>query len=559
MTLEELDKKLASLASDLEAIRKRTETLETSVTYRTAQVSQLTGITETQVKEAFANVALIWSYRSKLKDLHDAATAKRAKMPSVFRGSAIDEIKQLLDGDSILIERHSATTSSDIFAGDREHRVSATKIKEAIAAAFKSADELMTKLRTRWLELEDKVAGYESRLAKMKQSVTEMGKPTPAELSDLEARVKTQRKKKTQDPLSTTAAEVDRQLESYATKALVKVQLLERELELVGNDVKAAHQRLEDLKILRGTALDFSNRCGREIRNQDLVTVPPKAKPLGDALSLLDTAVKERRFVDAANGLLSWTRDAIAFERQLNLSITANRVLLERRTQLLTRWTAIKQKAEANAHMELADDRALAKFAEKVVELTTDTVDVVEAEKFVYSYETRVGELMAAFANRPVPTRSELLRAKFDAAQKQAREKGLDGNKAMIAFTAKAEEAFTADDLDGAEQWINAYTTKLGELEARVLTSPPASEPTTTDTPPSSTTAVPVHPSRKDTLQTRLNASIRQAAEAGFSERKSLNAFAARAAEAIAADDFDTAEAMINSHEVKLQELLAAG
>lgn len=574
MTLEELDKKLASLQSDLEAIRKRTETLETSVTYMTAQANQLSGITEQKFREASARVAFIWAYRTKMRELLDAAQAKRANMPSVFRGNAIDEIVKLLDGESIKVEKcttagctaleeftrinaaqslFAASTGSggnhDIFSQSREDKTTVTKVKEAIAAGFRFADELMAQLRQRWIDLEVRVSHYEQQLNTMKASVTAMGKPVPSELSDFEARVKTMVKKKTSDPLSITAAEVDQQLDSYCTRTTIRVQSMERELELVANDVRVARQKLEDLKVLRGTALDLSNRCLAEIRNEDLVANPPKSKPLGDALDLLDTAVREKRFTDASNGLLTWHRDAQHFERDVNATITANRALIDRKSKLMERWAEAKRKVEINKHMGLADDRALSRFAQKIVELTTDKVDVTAVETFIYSYETRVGELIASWSNR---TPRQILEERWHKLKARAQEKALDSNKALTAFAGKVDEALTANDIDAADQWVNSYETKLGELIAKGATAAPSNPPE----PPARTTPPVVAPSRQEQLQARLDAAVKKAADNGFGDKKSLNAFAGKAREALAADDLDTADSMVNSFEVKLQELL---
>lgn len=558
MTLEELDQKLAGWQTDLDAISTKLVNLEGMTVFKTAKSSQLTGNTKTRADEAFTTVERLWEYHRLLREVYDKAVAKRAEMPKLFRGALIDEIEKLLTGSSITLPQTQTSSTRDLFAGTQRsgQTITPDRLKETMAEAYAKAVDFFEKLMKRWLDLIAAIEEPQKKLNELKGKVTALGKPVPAELSDVEARVASLERRRMTDPLSLTPDEVAPSLKTYMQKAQIRVIQMEREQEAVAGLVDNAYTRLEKVKNARIAAMTVVKRVTEAIADESLIATPEKTTDLADMLAILKELCQERKFADAETGLTNWIREASRLERSYAECTQKNEALLQRAADIDGRFGKAKLRRKANEHKGLKDDRPLDRFEEQFEAAKSPRFDFKRAEQALSSYETRIGELVASFENKPP---AERLKDRLAAAKGEADKEGFGDHKALNAFAGKADEALSAGDLEKAESWIHSYEVKVGELkanpperksgnsapsgpaEAKPPATPPADEPS----------------SLEDRLKARLAAALKKADAHGYLSDKALTKFAEKAEQALQSGNATTADRMVYSYETKLSELIA--
>src|SRR5262249_54775308 len=104
MTLEDLDKLLASWTSDLSDMEKKLNEAEGHVAYKQAQTLELAGTTKKQMDANFEVVKKLWRYRKLLKERVDQVKEKRQNLPFVGKQAHIDEMERLLKRDIIPLQ-----------------------------------------------------------------------------------------------------------------------------------------------------------------------------------------------------------------------------------------------------------------------------------------------------------------------------------------------------------------------------------------------------------------------------------------------------------------------
>ncbi len=326
---------------------------------------------------------------------------------------------------------------------------------------------------------------------------------------------------------------------------------MEHEREAIGEDVKRAYVRLEQVRGFRAQALDAQKRVEEKLKGATL-DQPPKTKDLVDQLEAIKPALAAKRFADVESGLDSWNREATRLEDLYKRMARTAEALLQKAANLKTRMETAKSQRQQNADKGLTSDKALDKFQQKFEEADGEKLDVAAADLAVTSYETRLAGLIAAWEQAPPATR---LKRRLDKAKEDAEAHGFAAQKSLVNFAKAAEDAINDGKLEAAENYINSYEVKLGEFKVHPPKAAPRATPAerTTTPPPPATPAV----DPKTALSDRLKEAKAKAEASGHGEDKALGKFAAKAEELLGKDDLAGAETMVHSYETRQGELAA--
>lgn len=545
MTLEELDKKLASWNTDLEAITTNLNGLEEGAGFKTAKVTELTGETKTKCLENFATVEKLWEYLKLIRDVIELAVEKRKNVPMLIgRGQAIDEIEKLLTGNSVtlpstVVPHHERGLLAD---AERAHHSTPDKMKAAMVESFANVRDFFANLRTRWIELGTIASDSYKELDLLRGRVNAIGKPQPAEVTDLEHRLAAFDRNRAGNPLSLMPKKFDTEIKGYFTKARIVIQKMEHERQSLGEDVKRAYQRLEEIRGVRVTTLEAAKRASEKLLEKD-VTQPPKTKELLDSLEVIKAALAAKKFAEVDSGLASWHIEANRMEALFKSMTASLDGLVNKVANLKGRMEAAKRERQANAHKGFDKDKALDKFAEVFAQADGEKFDLGAAEMALTSFETRMAGLLASWDAVPPETK---LKRKLEKLAEEADALGHSDHKSLQKFKAAFEEALSAGKLDVAETMAHSYEVKLGELKLQPAPAPapiPLPEP-----------VAPV-PSRHETLTKRLQDAKTRASQNEDAEDRVLVKFADKAELALADGKLDEAETLVYSYETRQGEL----
>ena len=370
MTLDQLDEKLASWKTDLGNISTNLTSIEDGAGFKTAKATQLAGETDTKCREAFTTVEKLWEYLKLIRDVVEAAEEKRKHVPMVIgRAAAIEEIDTLLNGQSIQLSLVTVPLNERGLLGGTTQSQTTTpdQLKNTMVEAFARVNKFFVDIRQRWLDLADIATWSATEIDTLRGRVNAVGKPKPAEISDLEARLTAFDRNRQSNPLSIQAKKFDEELKGYFTKARVVIQKMEHDRESIGEDVKRAYTRLEEVRTVRAQALDAQKRADEKLTG---VTAeqPPKTKDLVDQLETIKTALTAKKFAEVESGLDSWNREATRLEGLYKETVRTMEALLQKVQNLKTRMETAKRQRQQNADKGLANDKALDKFQEKFEE-----------------------------------------------------------------------------------------------------------------------------------------------------------------------------------------------
>lgn len=559
MTLDMLDKKLASWKVDLPNINANLVSLEDGGGYVTAKANQLTGETDTKCHEAFTTVEKLWEYLKLIRDVVEEAQRKRDNLPRWSgRQDAINEIDTLLNGQSIQLSLVTVPAHERGLLGSATQKQTTTPddLKQTMVAAYDKANKFFASLRQRWLDLADIASRRRAEAEQLEARVNTVGKPKPAELSDIEARLNTFDRTRLSNPLSLQPKKFDDEIGGYITKARIVIQKMEHDRESIGEDVKRAYARLEQVRGFRVQALEAQKKVDEAFSGMTLEQ-PVKTKDLVDQLEVIKAALAAKKFAEVESGLDSWNREATRLEDLYKQTAREMEELLRKADSLKSRMEAARKKRSDNADKGLNSDKALDAFQKKFDEAAGEKLDFNAAEMAVTSYETRLDGLIVAWQQAPADVR---LQRRLDKAKEEAEALGFASQKSLMNFARAAEDAIKSGKLDQAEGFVNSYEVKLGEFKVhppKVVAAP--AETANKEDASGSAAAHPATPAvdPKTALTDRLTQAKAKAVAAGHGEDKVLGKFAEKAEELIGNDDLEGAERMVHSYETRQAELAA--
>lgn len=555
MTLDELDKKLASWTTNLASVSSNLTQIEEGISFQTAKTTQLAGDTDTKCHEAFTTQEKLWEYLKLIRDVVDTAVEKRAAVPRLIgRQQAIDDIEKLLTGQSIQLSAVAVPLHERglLSAAMQRQTTSPDELLKAMEQSYIKVRDFFNTLRNRWLALADISTQCAADLEDLQGRLNKIGKPMPADVTDIEHRLKTFNRTRANNPLALQPEKFKTEIGNYFAKARILVQRMEHEREAIGGDVKRAYTRLEEVRIVRTAALEAQKRVEEKLAGVTLEQ-PQKTKELSDQLEVIKAALEAKRFGEVETGLDAWNREATRMEGVYKQIAQNMEALLQKAANVRARMTAAQRQRAENAEKGLVPDKALDKFQEKFEEADREKFDVAAAEMAVTSFETRMAGLIASWDNAPADQR---LKRRLEKAKADAEAHDFTAHKALTNFAKAAEDAIKDGKLDVAENWIHSYEVKLAELK---VNPPKATQPQTTAQPAETpqTQAPAPTADRKTELSDRLVQARAKAQSAGHGEDKALGKFAEKAQELLDKGDFDGAENMVHSYEIRQSELAA--
>lgn len=396
MTVDEIDRALARWRDELAVISQNLLELEALPIYRVAREKTFTGRTRKRVTRALEMVTTLWAHLALLEEVVNKAAAARRTLPRFRQGPALAEIERLLNGPSVTLGVTEVPLEQRglLSAGERERRTTPAALKADMAEAFAQAKAVFLDLDQAWKRTGQALAGLGARAERLQQDAEAYGRGTPAEISDLMARLASLRRKCRQDPLD-APADPERALRPYLEQAQARVAAFARDRQRIVEDLRRARAELESLRALRVRALELHQQCRNEVDDPDGPRAPGSLKELGEWLRALEAAHAEQRWEAARLGLVDWFRERAAVEARIGEAIDANTALLKKRQALADRWARARARTREHAAKGLADDRPLSKFAEKAEALLAGRTPLAEADLIIHSYEVRLEELIA--------------------------------------------------------------------------------------------------------------------------------------------------------------------
>lgn len=466
MTLDELDKNLAQLRAELDAIRTNLLELDdmTVVRLMKDKADQLQGKTREKVRHALEAVSRLWVEFGALEGVCDKAEAARKNLPKWRQGKAIEEIEKILSADIQLDSEEVPFDQRGLFSGaERKHMVSPGQLKEMMARSFESAKKIFIELQNKITTLHDQYETVKAEAESLKREAESFGKGVPAAVTDLLARLESTNKRRRRDLLSVTS-DLALDMQPYLEKARAAVAELARERDKIRKDVDRAGRRLEEIAELYKQSL----------KRSDAGTV---TKPLSDRLEELKKALSEEKWATVGAGIGQWHEECKVV-RELILALRQACERLEQVKILRTQCLQLYKNCETEIDnpqglVAPVGTKSLAEWLDTLMRALSEGRQ--EAARTGLSEWSRECEALGASiqsavqANqRPLEKKQELAR-RWAEAQRKTEEfegKGLVVDKALTTFGNKAEELMSASkvNLEEAEQMIYSYETRLAGL-----------------------------------------------------------------------------------------------
>jgi len=398
MNLEELDQKILTLKGELTQITTNVLELQALPIFKAAKTWTMTGNTKLKVEPAFALIDRIWEFVPLIQGVLAKADTMRADMPRFMQGAKITEIDNLLTGQSITMPRVAVPLEQRglLSAAEQKPTQSIDQLKHAMVEAFDEAKKVFFELRDCRRNIDEVLNKLRTDANALKDEVEAMGKPLPAEMSDLLARLSTIEHKRDSDPLAMNQGTgIRASIDPYMLIARQKVSEYQRERENIATDVQRAATKLQDLKTLRVQALENYQGAQNDILNPQGLVTPGSTKEVAASLDDLNKLVAEKKWEAARTGLIAWTRKHDELKNSLTAAVNANKGLVDKRKAILARYSKAKAECELAKKRGLVPDKALNTFESKADELMKGKMDLAAADTIVYSYETRLSEMIS--------------------------------------------------------------------------------------------------------------------------------------------------------------------
>lgn len=406
MNLKEIDLALETWQRELPRMVSNQLELEEQETYHLAKLTSFVGKTRERVVADLETATRNWGHLKLLEGAIKRAVEARGKVPAFGQGKAIAKIVELLTGPSIELpavpvpfEQRSLTSESEIVP-----TITPGELKKQAIAAFDAAKSAIRLLKESWEILETIAAGVDGELARLQKQAAGFGSDA---VTALAAKVRAFHHMRKADPLAFTLESNERLWPEAAVRASVDVFLgpeLDRarrgveallgEREAIVARIRAAPGQLDHLRRRREKALQLHQESQTELKSTEGLRVPPSLKELTAQLEDLDEALAAKEWSKVTLGIETWLNIFESVQAATEEAVKANRARLGRLKELRSRWMAARQRREECEKFGPLVDKALDRFGQRVELLTTVEVDLDQAEQMIYSYETRLGELI---------------------------------------------------------------------------------------------------------------------------------------------------------------------
>ncbi len=407
MNIESIDARLNEWNSD--SAKLHTNLLELSSLYGyqlAGDGSTLTGTTKTQYLQASEREAQLWKNTALFSDLLKRIAEKRKALGFMPKASALKEIEDLFEGDSIeLPGEEVALQRRDLFSGNfNVHKISARFIREQMKADFRSICDFYDNLETTWRRLELSVSAVKHEadfLFAEANNFVALDSGGPNALSTLSEKLQVLGNRWRCDPLG-MAYDVQGDIQPFLTAAKAHVASLVSEHAAVTEAVRLTAGKSAELATKERRARELYADClsRYEFLSGKGPLLPPASKNLTEQSVKLIKMLNEKKWADLRLALKSWTDEYNQISLSTEKALTTNADLVDRRTVLRQRFFAAVAKYKDYAGRGMTIPKSIETFTERgqsLLKASATKIDLAATETIVIALEVKVGELCLKF------------------------------------------------------------------------------------------------------------------------------------------------------------------
>jgi hypothetical protein len=337
------------------------------------------------------------------------AKLARQNLPTFGQGKVLAQITEILTGPSVELpaipvpfEQRTLDSEAEIIP-----TITMTELKKQAVAAFDAAKRSIQMLKESWALLDEIAREIDDDRHRLEKQASLFGRDAVPAIPALVAKIRAFEHVRKTDPYFFTLATEDRLWPRAEVKASVEMFLspelgrargavkgLEKEREAIADKIRSAPAQIEHLMRRREKALSLYQESQTELKSTEGLRVPPSLKELTAQLKDLEAVLTAGDWTKAAIGIETWLNTHEVVQDATEQAVTANRARLARLKELRSRWMTARQRREECEKSQPIADKALDRFGERAEQLLTLEPDLEQAEQMIYSYETRLGELL---------------------------------------------------------------------------------------------------------------------------------------------------------------------
>lgn len=332
-------------------------------------------------------------------------TLKSSQITIINRGKCLEELTELIEGNSVALPSEMVALSSrQVFdQAEKANFTSAALVRQRLNADFSELRDFFTQLSKAWLGFDTQRELATAQLNQLKLRLKEHGKENIAEVAALEGRIVSTTKRWKSNPLEITENLQD-DLKPYFTSVERQLALFEQEINKVAGSLQQAAQDLERLLAMRVETLQLQASCLNLISGtsgDSLAKTPPSLKALRESLSALQTLQKSGNKIETKTKLKAevekWQKDYTKFFRATVEARDSNAALLTKLENLKTRFSHAQTLANSLAQKGVELPRSVITFKATALDILQSNKIVLEnLDSNVNSLEVKLGEIDAA-------------------------------------------------------------------------------------------------------------------------------------------------------------------
>jgi hypothetical protein len=345
--------------------------------------STLQGRSAARWAEASAALTELWREHGLLKELLSAADEVRGARHA-------HDLAELLSGPSIAlavvevpIAERQLLASSQV-----EERCTPDELLVRMSTAFDQVRVTIAEIGGAWDLLMPKLDAARRAATQAGRLAQELDEPDPAGLDQATRTLDELAATATADPLSASAAAIER----LTTSLLEIVSDVEAALELKRSFERrmlASREHLDSLETALGECVSAREELTQKISNVTAAPDPGPHVQLGPELDAIGATAGRGDWREAARALDAWTARVTSLMADATRAREANRAPIEARNQLRALLDAYRVKAQRLGRIE---DRGLAMMFEEARRvLYTAPTDLSQAAQMVRAYQEALG------------------------------------------------------------------------------------------------------------------------------------------------------------------------
>jgi hypothetical protein len=345
--------------------------------------STLEGRSAARWAEASAALSELWREHGLLQELLRAADELRGARHA-------DDLAELLGGPSIGLAVADVPIAERQLLGSSqvEERCTPDQLLVRMSAAFDQVRATIAEIGGAWDVLMPKLQDARRASAEASRLAEDLDESDPGGLGDAIGTLDRLTGTVTADPLSASAAEIDR----FSTSLRQIVSELERALELkrgFERRLLEAREQLTSLETALGECASAREELTRKISNVTAASDPRPHGQLGPELDAIGASAGRGEWREAARALDAWTAQVNALAAAATRAREANRAPIDARNQFRALLDAYRVKAARVGRVE--DPQVAAIFGRAREVLYTAPTDLAQAAQLLRDYQQALG------------------------------------------------------------------------------------------------------------------------------------------------------------------------